>query len=131
MMKAEPARKASFPFRLYGMFLLVAAALFLAWLFWRPQIRVARPTLDLSADKVVASTALTNATSTARSVTIHFDLGYQTAGTDHSSGEFRLIKSREIATQVGPGTTVPVSCEFARPTGSLPLSADAQIVSVR
>jgi hypothetical protein len=71
--------------------LLVAIALVLAWHFWRPQIRVARPTIDISPDRIVATAAVTNATSIGRSVSIHFVLGYQTIGNDYNPSEFRLL----------------------------------------
>lgn len=131
MVRADSAGKATFPFRLYGAFLLVAVALFLAWFLWRPQIRVARPTVELSEDKIVATAVVTNATSTGRSITIHFVLGYETMGTDYHPSEFRLLESRDVSAHVGPRTTERIQCEFARPSKPLPFRADAQIVSVR
>jgi|SRR6476646_934781 hypothetical protein len=130
MVRADSVRKATFPFRLYGTLFLVAVALFLAWHFWRPQVRVARPTIELSPEKIVATAVVTNATSTGRSIAIHFVLGYETMGTDYSPSEFRILESRDISVRVGPHTTDPVQCEFARPPKPLAFRADAQIASV-
>src|SRR5437763_16736733 len=75
-------RKANFPFRLYAALVSVAVVLWLAWSLWPPQIRVTRPTVDVAPDKIIVRTALTNRTSATRAVTIRFDFGYQTLGTD-------------------------------------------------
>jgi hypothetical protein len=123
--------KANFPFRLYVALFSVAVVLWLAWFLWPPQIRVTRPTVDIAADKIIVTTALTNGTSAIRTVTIRFDLGYQTLGTDYAPGEFRLITSREVTAEIDARTTKAVSCEFPPFQKPLPYRSDAQIVSRR
>jgi hypothetical protein len=130
MVRADPVRKPTFPFRLYGALFVVAIALFLAWHFWRPQIRVARPTVEISPDKIIATAAVTNATSTGRSIAIHFVLGYETMGTDYSPSEFRVLESHDVSVRLGPHTTDRARCEFARPPKPFAFRADAQIASV-
>ena len=123
--------KAIFPLRLYSALLVVALLTWLAWYVWRPQIRVTRPTLDIRSGTIVASTQLTNRSSSACSVTIRFDLGYQVMGTDYTPSKFQLIASRDVPVEVGARATQTVECEFPHPQKPLPFLADAQIVSLR
>ena len=124
-------RKANFPFRLYAALVSVAVVLWLAWSLWPPQIRVTRPIVDVAPDKIIVATALTNGNSATRGVTIRFEFGYQTLGTDYAPSEFRLIASREVAAEIDARTTKAVSCEFPPFQKPLPYRADAQIVSRR
>jgi hypothetical protein len=124
-------QKANSPFRLFAALLCVSVVLWLAWSLWPPQIRVTRPTVEIATEKVVATTTLTNGTSAPRFVTIRFQFGYQTVGSDYSPSEFRVIASREVAAEIDARTTKPVSCEFLHPPKPLPNRADAQIVSRR
>ena len=82
----------------------MAVVLWLAWSLWPPQIRVTRPTVDVAPDKIIVRTALTNRTSATRAVTIRFDFGYQTLGTDYAPSEFRLIASRELTAEIDART---------------------------
>jgi len=124
--------KANFPLRLCSLLLVVALLTWLAWVVWRPQVRVTRPTLDVGSETIVASTQLTNRSSTPRSVTIRFDFGYQViAFNDSAASRFQLIGSRDVAADVQARATRTVKCEFPHPHKPLSFLADAQIVSQR
>lgn len=124
-------RKASFPVRLCAVLVSVAGLLWVAWSFWPPQIRVTRPTLDVTPDRIIAATTLTNRTFAPRAVAIRFDLGYQTIGADFAPSEFRLIASREVQAHIDARSSQTVTCEFGPPQKPVPFRADAQIVSQR
>jgi hypothetical protein len=124
-------RKASFPVRLYAALITAALVVWLLWSLWPPQVRVTRPTLDITPDRIVASTQLTNGTSSRRSVTVRFDFGYQVMGTESAPSRFQKIAAREIVADVEAEATQTVTCEFAHPQKPLPFLADAQIVSQR
>ena len=123
--------KATFPLRLYSTLMVAALLTWLAWYVWRPPVRVTRPTLDVSSDTIVASTQLTNGSSRPRSVTIHFELGYQVMGTESAPSKFQLIASRDVPAEVRARATQTVSCEFPHPHKQLPFLADAQIASLK
>jgi hypothetical protein len=123
--------KSNFPFRLYAALFSVAVVLWLAWSLWPPQIRVTRPTVDIAADKIIVTTTVTNRTSATRAITIRFDFGYQTLGSDYAPSEFRLLASREATAKIDARTTKAVSCEFPPFQKPLPYRADVQIVSRR
>jgi hypothetical protein len=124
--------KANSPIGLYSLLLAVALLTSLAWVVWRPQVRVTRPTLDVEPESIVASTQLTNRSSNPRSVTIRFDFGYQViAYNDSAASRFQLIASRDVVADVEARATRTVKCEFPHPHKPLPFLADAQIVSQR
>ena len=125
-------RRFNSPLGLYSLLLVAALVTYLAWLLWRPQVRVARPTLDVEPEIIVASTQVISRSSTSRSVTIRFDLGYQViAYNELAASRFQLIASREVAAVLEARATRTVKCEFPHPHKPLPFLADAQIVSQR
>jgi hypothetical protein len=124
--------KGDSPFGLFSLLAAMALLTWLAWFAWRPPVRVTRPTLDVGSETIVASTQLTNRSSTPRAVTIRFDFGYQViAFNDSAASSFQLIASRDVAADVKARTTQTVRCEFPHPHKPLPFLADAQIVSQR
>jgi hypothetical protein len=107
------ASNPSFPLRIFGALVLVAAVTWGFWWLWPPGVSVTKPSASVWEDRITAEARVINSTAITQSVTVAFTLGYRTAGKGGSA--FRPRERRHINIQLAGGSTEVVQCGFARP----------------
>lgn len=122
-----PKSNSSLP--IWGLLIACAIVIAVSWQFFTPEIRLTRPILAFTPEKITATTEVTNRADMPATLEIRFELGTKGMDTEYGSGQFSPVSRQDIWATIPPHSTAPVVCSF--PKGTVAAFAEARVLQQR